>query len=79
MCFSSIAGREPATDGVDYAGIAPREVIFEDGDSETKTFTIRLINDAEPEIAEYFTVILSNPPGGSALIDPDAVSHNTNM
>jgi hypothetical protein len=61
-----------ATDGVDYIGLAPQEVVFEDGDSVTKTFSISLTDDMEPEIAEHFTVVLSNPPGGSALIDPDA-------
>ena len=55
-------------------GLALQEVVFEDGDSATKTFPITLNDDVEPELAEYFTVTLSNPPGGSALIDPDAVS-----
>ena len=71
----SSAGSEPATDGVDYTGLPPREVVFEDGDSVTKIFSISLTDDTEPEIDEYFTVVLSNPPGGSALIDPNAVSH----
>ena len=60
---------------MDYTGIPPQEVVFEDGDSVTKTFTISLTDDTEPEIAEQFTIVLSNPPGGSALIDPDAVSN----
>ena len=49
--------------------------MFEDGDSVDKIFSISLSDDIEPEIDEVFTVVLSNPPGGSALIDPNAVSH----
>ena len=67
------AGGEPARDGVDYTGLVLQEVVFEDGDTTTKTFPILLNDDVEPELDEYFTVTLSNPPGGSALIDPDAV------
>ena len=65
---------ELATDGVDYIGLAPQEVVFEDGDTTAKTIFISVIDDAEPELAEQFTVVLLNPPGGSALIDPEAVS-----
>ena len=64
-----------ATDGVDYTGLALQEVVFEDGDLATKTFVIPVADDAEPELDEQFTVVLSNPPGGSALIDPSAVSY----
>ena len=71
----AVTGAELAADGVDYVGLPPQEFIFEDGDSVTKIFTITLNDDLEPEIAEHFTVVLSNPPGGSALIDPTAVSH----
>ena len=69
-----IAGVESATDGMDYSGIPPQEFVFEDGDAETKIFFIALTDDTEPEVAEQFTVVLSNPPGGSALIDPGTVS-----
>ena len=49
-------------------------MVFEDGDMTAKTFVIGLTDDADPELAEQFTVVLSNPPGGSALIDPESVS-----
>ena len=78
MCvYISHTDAETATNGVDYIhqDIVPQQVIFEDGDSTTKTFTITLIDDVEPELAEQFTIVLSNPSGGSALIDPDAVSY----
>lgn len=65
---------EAAIVGVDYTGLVLQEVVFEDGDSTTKTFPISVIDDEEPELDEQFTVVLSNPPGGSALINPDAVS-----
>lgn len=65
---------ESAIAGVDYTGLVLQEVVFEDGDSATKTFPISVIDDEEPELDEQFTVVLSNPPGGSALINPDAVS-----
>ena len=77
VCISH-TDAETATNGVDYIhqDIVPQQVIFEDGDSNTKTFTITLIDDVEPELAEQFTIVLSNPSGGSALIDPDAVSYS---
>lgn len=65
---------ESATAGVDYIGLSLQEVVFDDGDSATKTFLISVTDDEEPELDEQFTVVLSNPPGGSALINPDAVS-----
>ena len=55
------------------------ELVFEDGESE-KSMNIQINDDAIPELMEYFTVLLENPPAGSALIDPDAVSpafHNS--
>ena len=75
VLITLLTGGESATDGVDYTGLVPQEVVFEDRDSATKTFPITVIEDVEPELAEQFTVVLSNPPGGSALIDPDSVSN----
>ena len=49
------------------------ELVFEDGESE-QSMNIQINDDAIPELMEYFTVLLENPPAGSALIDPDAVS-----
>ena len=74
--ISCLLGAVLATDGVDYIhiGLVPQEVVFEDGDSAIKTFSITLIDDTEPELDEQFTVVLSNLPAGTALIDPDAVS-----
>lgn len=80
-CFklSANTDMESATDGIDYTGLVLQEVVFEDGDSTAKTFPINVIDDGEPELDEQFTVVLSNPPGGSALINPDAVSLYTRI
>ena len=67
------AGSLLATDGEDYTGLLPQEVVFEDGDTTTKIYVISITDDADPELAEQFTVTLSNPPGGTALIDPESV------
>ena len=50
-------------------------MVFEDGDMAAQTFVIPVIDDADSEVAEQFTVVLSNPPSGSALIDINAVSY----
>ena len=39
----------------------------------SKTVEIRTHSDTTPELIEYFAVILENPPGGLAYIDPTAV------
>lgn len=75
--FFAHAGSLVATDGVDYTGLGSQEVVFEDGDMTPRTFVIELTDDTDPELAEQFTVVLSNPPGGSALIDPESVSLNS--
>ena len=35
---------------------------------------VRVMDDPNPELMEYFTVVLENPPQGTALIDTQAVS-----
>lgn len=38
-----------------------------DGDTTPKTFPVTIVDDANPEPSEAFTVVLSNPTGGAAL------------
>ncbi len=57
-----------ATAGADY-GVSTGTLNFADGET-TKTFTIPLVNDSEPEFPETFDVVLSNPTGGAVLDAP---------
>ena len=59
---------------MDFVGLH-QEVVFENGNMAAQTFVIPVIDDTDPEVAEQFTVVLSNPPSGSALIDISDVSY----
>ena len=43
-------------------------VTFQDGELQ-KLVTVQVLNDEIPELEEYFTIVLSNPQGGSAIIN----------
>ena len=38
-----------------------------------KSVTVQVLNDNVPELEEYFTILLQNPQGGKAIINPDKV------
>ena len=61
-----------ATSEADYQPINV-EFVFESGISQLQ-MSINIIDDVIPETAEDFSIILSTPSGGVALIDPNAVS-----
>ena len=66
-----------ATDGVDYdTSILPTLVTFNNQENQ-RTVQINIIDDNIPELAEYFTIHLANPQGGSALINPTQVSYHS--
>ena len=61
-----------ATPGADFVPLS-QELVF--GDRETsRTVTVSIIDDDVSEEAEGFSVMLVEPPGGAAIIDPQAVS-----
>ena len=61
-----------ATSGVDFMPLS-QELVF--GDRETtRSITVNIIDDSLAEEAEDFSVVLVEPPGGAAVIDPQAVS-----
>ena len=61
-----------ATDGVDYQSLN-QELTFENGVSQL-LMSVNIMDDALPEGAEDFSIVLSAPTGGMALIDTNAVS-----
>ena len=61
-----------ATSGVDFVPLS-QELVFGDGET-TRFMTVTIIDDNLSEGAEEFSVVLSEPPGGAAVIDPQAVS-----
>ena len=64
-----------ATSGSDFVPLS-QELNF--GDRETTKFiTVMIIDDDVSEDAESFSVVLAEPPGGAAVIDPQAVSLET--
>jgi hypothetical protein len=58
-----------ATAGDDYTA-ASGTLAWADGDGDTKTITIPILNDSILEDAENFTISISNPTGGAVLTDP---------
>ena len=50
-----------------------QELVYSDGET-TKFVMVTIIDDDDPEEAEGFSVVLSEPPGGAAIINPQAVS-----
>ena len=61
-----------ATSGVDFVPLS-QELVFGDGET-TRFITVMIIDDDVSEGAEGFSVALNEPPGGAAVIDPQAVS-----
>ena len=61
-----------ATSGVDFVPLS-QELVFGDGET-TRFITVTIIDDDVSEGAEGFSVALNEPPGGAAVIDPQAVS-----
>jgi len=55
-----------ATAGDDYTAVSDT-LTWPDGDSDPKTITVPILQDAIPEGPETFTVELSNPTGGAVL------------
>jgi len=55
-----------ATDGSDFTGTAG-SLSWADGDSAAKTITVDILDDADFELGETFTVALSNVSGGAVL------------
>jgi len=60
-----------ATKGSDYRGDGPMQPFWSDGDSSTRTLTITLLDDTEPEGDETFEVVLSDPSGGVTIGNPN--------
>ena len=61
-----------ATADADF-GPLNQALVFRDRET-TKTVTVSVVDDDVPEQAEGFSVVLVEPPGGAAIIDPQAVS-----
>jgi len=59
-----------ATAGSDYTATSGT-LEWDDGDTESKTFTVPITGDSEPESDETFSISLSNPTGCAELGDPD--------
>ena len=59
-----------ATAGGDYAA-ASGTLTWADGDASSKTFTVAINGDTNPEADETINLALSNPAGGAALGTPD--------
>ncbi len=57
-----------ALPGEDFVAVAG-ELQWNDGDTQPKSFTATLIDDALTESTEYAPVLLSNPQGGAVLGD----------
>jgi hypothetical protein len=55
-----------ATDGSDFTGTTG-SLSWADGDSAAKTITVAILDDADFELGETFTVVLSNVSGGAVL------------
>ena len=51
----------------DYTAVHSEELHWEDGETETKSFSVNLINDNSVEKTERLKVTLSNPIGGAVL------------
>jgi hypothetical protein len=69
--FATAAGTAAA--GADFTAVAGT-LTWADGDDADKTFTVPLLDDAEIEPDETFTVALSNPTGGATLGSPAAAT-----
>lgn len=63
-----------AVEGVDYQPV-DQELSFRDGETE-RSVGLTIIEDNTPEIEEDLSLTLSNPSGGVALVDPQAVSNH---
>ena len=57
-----------ASDGDYSAGSLATLVTFQDGELQ-KLVTVHVLNDDTPELEEYFTIVLSNPQSGNAIIN----------
>jgi bacillolysin len=66
-----LVGDASATAPGDYTAPSPNPVVLSFSAGQiTKTFTIPIINDTDPEGAETFTLTLQNPTGGATLGSP---------
>jgi Leucine-rich repeat (LRR) protein/ribosomal protein L35AE/L33A len=59
-----------ATAGEDYNAVS-KTLNWADGDDSDKTFTAYIIDDADVEGNETFSLTLSNPTGGATIGDPN--------
>ncbi len=69
--YSTTSGSAGAGDFVSASGT----LNFADGDTR-ESITINLINDAEDEGTESFSLALSNPQGGAGVLSPDVSTIN---
>ena len=71
LSWSAGQSGDSAIAGEDYEA-ASGELIWEDGDSSTKSFSISLIDDAVGDPGESFTVVLSGATGGAVIGDTNS-------
>lgn len=61
-----------STEDGDYDNV-DQELVFEHGETIRQVPGVIVRDDSTPELTEYFTLMLSNSPGGYALINSNAV------
>jgi len=66
--FSTQDGTATATGRIDYEAVTRQTVVIGGGETESNTFSIRLLKDDRHENDETFKVVLSNPSGASVGI-----------
>jgi len=64
-CFAA-GSYEAATEGEDFEAAAG-EFFWDDGDNDEKTIQVRIKDDSDAELVEYFFVQLSQPTGGAVV------------
>ncbi|MEM1180403.1 MAG: alpha/beta hydrolase fold domain-containing protein [Acidobacteriota bacterium] len=62
-----------ATSGVDFSPLE-LDLTWPDGDVEPRTVNVDLIDDGQVEGPETFSLQLSNPTGGAALVSPSTLT-----
>lgn len=73
-CYTN-DGSGNATVATDYTGLSAANVLsWTDGEGIAKPCSVAIIDDAEVEVAETFTVELSNPAGGAKLENPQSAN-----
>jgi len=58
---------ETSVKGLDYWGLNGQGLYWDDGDSSDREIKITIIQDARPEPAEYFKVVITGLSGGAML------------